>query len=511
MSITDVVAPVAQNSRYRFTEISGPGGRRKALRIEGEGRNTVFVIPTPTCLLVRYRDETEGWHTQPYGFFEYYPFANDVARGLIAGWEPPEGKPGWPGVRAWVSRQTGRAIGKRLHAFYKRCLCDVDPTVLALQRAVFAATLSAPGLILGRKLYRERYVVKDVIQHRAAAVALANLNTFRYLRRERARLDNRARVLRSRERTTLEELARGMGVGLSIHATPQRGRRTTPMPVEEALGMMEGWRGLFSPTGEPYRSLDRTLMNLPGGVPFGLVPYLSLVRLERPVLARSELLVLTLHERRRLDDDLPRSNEGVFRDASENRIARATRLVAEHTRNRLTTRRTGDLRFVVGFLLDYPGEHRGNIVGLAEKSIRWHRRRQDEEVERTLERLGRDRATEAPPIPAPQDPDVSFLSGVKGVCEEGVRMNNCVASYAGRAAGGRCYLFHVSHAGEEATIEVNRAGRVVQAAGPGNEVNAASRWGRRVLGRWGKGFPEGHEATIPPMTFEEDEFEDLPF
>ena len=511
MSTNEVLAPVAQNSRYRFKELSGPGGRRRALRIEGEGRNTVFVIPKPTCLLMRYRDERREWHTRSYGFFDYYPLSDDVASGLIVGWEPPEGKPGWPGVRAWVHKRTARAIGKRLHSYYKRSLDDVDPTVLALQRAVFAATFSAPGLVLGNKLYREKYVVKDVTRHRAAAVALAGLGTFSGLRRERAWRDARATVLRSTERAALEELAKSTGVRLSVHATPERRFRAASLPVDEALGVMEGWRGLFSPTGEPYRSLDRTLMNLPGGVPAGLMPYLSLVRLERPVLARSELAVLALHERRRFGADGSAGKERVFRHASANRIARATRLVAEHTRNPLTARRTGDLRFVVDFLMDCPDEHGGNIVGLAEKSIQWHRRQQEEEVERTLKRLGRDRATEAPPVPLPGDPNVAFLADVRGVCEEGLRMKNCVASYAGRAAKGYCYLFHVSHAGEEATVEVDRAGRVVQAAGPGNEINAASRWGRRVLNRWGKGFPEGHESTARPPDFEEDDLENIPF
>jgi len=196
----------------------------------------------------------------------------------------------------------------------------------------------------------------------------------------------------------------------------------------------------------------------------------------------------------------------VFRSASEDRIARATRLVAEHTRNPLSTRRTTDLKFVVSFLMDYPEKHRGNIVGLAEKSIRWHGRQQEEETERILGRLGRTRPTETPPIPVPEDPNVRFLSSVKEVCEEGTRMNSCVASYASRAAGGSCYLFHVTHAGEEATIEVDRAGRVVQAAGPGNRMNAASRWGRRALGRWGKGFPEGHEATPPSIILDDDAY-----
>ena len=401
-----------------------------------------------------------------------------------------------------------------MHAFYKRCIRDVDPTILTLQRSVFAATLSVPGLILREDLYKEKFIVKDVTRHRAAAVALANLGRFRRLDASKAHADAEEEILNSEERVSLEAVAERLGVKLSLAVLPKGGYRQAPLGVDEALGMMENWRGLFSPTNESYRSLDRTLMNLPGGVPPGLVAYLRLVPLERPVFSRSELAVLTLYEQRRFGREPLRHNKTVFHCATEGRIARATRLVAEHTRNPLSTRRTRDLKFVVGFLMDYPGEHRGNIVGLAERSIRWHRDQQEMETEKILGKLGRDRLTEAPPIPVPQDLNVRFLSSVKEVCVEGVRMNNCVASYAARAVSGHCYLFHISHGGEEATVEVGRAGRVVQAAGPGNEMNAACRWGKRVLNHWGNAFPEGHEITAPPLDrveITEENFEDIPF
>jgi hypothetical protein len=306
----------AAASRYEFTETVERAGAR-ALRIQGEGRNIVFVFFTPTCLLVQYENGARGWHTQRYGFFDYYSFARAVAHGLIRDWEPPAGRRGWPGVHAWVWRQTGRAIGKRLHAFYKRCLDDADPTVLALQRAVFAATFSAPRLVLSEELYGERYVVKDVIQHRAAAVALASLERFRYLDRSKARLEAKEKILNSRELGILEELADSLGVELSMQVMPKGAYQRDHVNVDQALEMMENWRGLFSPTGEPYRSLDRTLMNLPGGVPLGLAACLRLVCLERPVISRSELLVLTLHEQQRFDRELSRRNEAVFRSASE--------------------------------------------------------------------------------------------------------------------------------------------------------------------------------------------------
>jgi len=65
-------------------------------------------------------------------------------------------------------------------------------------------------------------------------------------------------------------------------------------------------------------------------------------------------------------------------------------------------------------------------------------------------------------------------------------MQHCVASYTEEAIEGKCYLFHVEHAGAAATVEVGWNGKVWQANGPRNQQNAAAQWGRRVLGRWGK-------------------------
>ena len=337
--------------------------------------------------------------------------------------------------------------------------------------------------------------------------------TFSWLGRNRRLSKDYERLPESAEAFIYVAMSRLMvrtGVELLIHVRSKDPYPPHMVSIDEALSMMDNWPGLFSPTGEPYRSLNRTLMNLPGGVPSGLVPYLRMVHLEKPVLSRSELVMLTLYEQWQFGREPTRHNEEVFRSAPEERIGRATRLIADHTRNPLSTRRTRDLKFVLGFLLDYPGEHRGNIVGLAQRSIRWHRQQQEQERERILERLGSDRSTELPPIPVPQDPGIRFLSSVREVCEEGMKMNNCVASYAHQATEGQCYIFHILHAGEEATVEVNRAGRVMQAAGPGNRVNAASRWGRRILGRWGEAFPEGYEQTGTPLAGMENPFEDFP-
>jgi hypothetical protein len=468
-----------QMSRYTMTEIYRAGAAA-ALRIEGKDRNTVTVVHKPTHFVVEYKWD-EGWGVPlGVGLFDFYGLSREVAVGLMFLWEGKEDRHCPRRLKWWATQRVARALGKRLHSWYKGRLAETDSAILAVQRAVFAATFSAPEPLFDEKLYRHEHLVKDLIQHRAAAVALANVQLLETLRVEilAEELKHAADPDAPPERADYDAALATLGVSF-------------PVDFYRTLEMMRDWRGLFSPWDVPYRSLDRTLMNLPGGVPHSLIPFLKAVPLRQPILSRLELATLALYEQLRLRRGLPRRNEAVFLAAAPDRIARAAQLVGEHTRNTLSTRRTGDLRFLVGFLMDYPEDHNGNIVGLAEKSIRWHRQEAQREAERISRRLGGQRETARPPVPLPDEPEFEFLSTVDEICAEGERMRNCVGSYAEMAVQGRCYLFHVSRAGEEATVEVDRGGRVVQAAGPRNTRNKAARWAMRVLNRWGRAFPGG--------------------
>ena len=123
----------------------------------------------------------------------------------------------------------------------------------------------------------------------------------------------------------------------------------------------------------------------------------------------------------------------------------------------------------------------------------------------------RDRAS---PIPLPHEPDIRFLSTVGELCTEGEHRRNCVASCAEMAVRGDCYVFHASRAGGEATTEVDRAGRVVQASGPRNTRNSTPRWAERALNCWGRTLPEGHDRVTPDTPDGARgyyDYEDLPF
>ena len=137
---------------------------------------------------------------------------------------------------------------------------------------------------------------------------------------------------------------------------------------------------------------------------------------------------------------------------------------------------------------DFPDRHNGTIIGLAEKSIRWHRQDRTADVQRVADNYGRNTEVANPPIPLPEHEGIKFLGTVGDICQEEYDMQHCIASYVHEAINGYCYLFHVEHGGEAASVKVNTYGRIVQAHGPRNGRNQAVEWGKRHLSRWGAGL-----------------------
>ena len=168
----------------------------------------------------------------------------------------------------------------------------------------------------------------------------------------------------------------------------------------------------------------------------------------------------------------------------------------------MSHRRTHDVTFAVRFRADFPDEHNGNIVGLAEKSIRWHRGQQRDGAQQIADNYGAETKVAAPPIELPPDPQVRFLATVGDICDESEAMRHCVRSYVPMAVEGDAYLFHAENYGEQATVEVSRSGQVTQTAGPGNERNRAATWGGRVLKKWGRTFPPQREPVLSAPGFE---------
>ncbi len=373
--------------------------------------------------------------------------------------------------RAGVARLPQWVVGGHLLELRERGLPHLNPTADAVIRRVLSVARRAPRLAGAAALYGETYVVRDVLRYRAAAIALAFLES---------------------------DL---LGPWLLAHGGAPDGAHPDG-PDAVAMAALRDWRSLFSPDARTYRSLDRTLMNLPAGIPPRLVCALSRIRLERPLTgsATATALLLLLSDRHRgRAGDAVAGHATVFLRASEADVAAACAIPGRHTQQRLDPRRTRDLRTLVSYVLDYPVRYHGNLPGLVRRAIRWHARRARRARPAAAHLLtvpgGSTRppaldptsvATMRPPIALPEHSGITFLSTVAAIEREGQHMEHCIADYVKDAVCGECYLFHVSYAGSEASVEVSPDGDVRQSAGPRNVANAASRWGARVLRDWGR-------------------------
>lgn len=348
-----------------------------------------------------------------------------------------------------VLERTAWAIAPGLYPHLERLRGMADPRVIAVHNATRAVSRRSPRLAGSEALYRETYVVSDIVNYRAAAIALVHLE---------------------------EELW--------PHFSRQRFGGETELTDELATEAMRNWRGLYSPHGAAYRSLNRTLMNVSERIAPRLLCQLRHVELRRPIFDLLELAALVLRARNPgANDEARRSQIHIFQFARATEIEAAVLRIAGFTLRRLNPRRYEDLRVAVQFVSDYPHPYSGRLGGLVERTILWHRRL-DGAAEVMAAFPGGTQPATRPPIPLPVIPGIRFLSTVGAIVEEGQSMHHCIATYAQRAVSGQSFLFHVDHAGHQASVEVDRKGTIGQAAGPRNTVNPAVVWGTQQLRSW---------------------------
>ena len=325
--------------------------------------------------------------------------------------------------KRYLLEKCRRVLYKRLLFQYQRLSGRIKEDVRSVHKSLFVNCFGyrVPQIVKSPDFYDRPYLVHDVVTYRAAAIACF---------------------------------------------------------LTDSIDSLGSWRGLFSPTGRPYRTLNRTLMALPGGMSPRLVSRLREVELKRPIHDRVELIVAIAGR--------DSHNRRVFMHAQRAEIEDAFRRVSEKIGGNL--RGTNSICRFVNYLTDYPELHRGRILGLANKAIRWHRQdSQEQERQRALSRYGSEKPTAQPPIPLPTDPHVRFLSRVSEISEEGRVMKHCVGSrsYIEKAVNGSCYIFHLDYQDQTATVEVDRWGHVVQANGSSNKANVASAYGSKALADWG--------------------------
>ncbi|WP_218932272.1 PcfJ domain-containing protein [Adhaeretor mobilis] len=357
-----------------------------------------------------------------------------------------------------------KALGRAIATHCESLLEKADPRVLAVQKGVLRTCRRVDNIFLDSRIYRNRYLAKDVATYRAAAVSVALAPHVEY---DRAIEDGR-----------------GWGSRCALQ--------------NWVLDALENWQAVLSPTRRAYRSLSRTLMQLPSNIPIDLLKALSAVELECPIFDRV-VLIAVLQSRDHLysvcaEEHLSlrnatamarEANVRLFMHASRSDIYRVMQIIGNELQCELSPRRLEDIGSAVRYLMDYPDAHHGRLQGLARKSIEWHRDGAIYELDRDAS-SHLDQSTARPPIEMPADPNVTFLASIREIYREGKEMHSCVAGLADAASAGRVYLFHCEHNGHRATIQVGPTGQFVEASGPCNQQNQASAYGRKVLLTWGE-------------------------
>lgn len=352
-------------------------------------------------------------------------------------------------------------ISRMLEPVRRALLRRHAPDFAAIEDLMLPMRGTMPRLARSPIFYRFPYLVSDVRRFRAAAIALAFLEDDLWPHRP----------LVDRRRPHVRELCRHMA----------------------------NWRGLFSPDATPYRSLDRTLMNLPDGIPPALVCALRDVRLERPIVDRLELLFLLqcLALARERRQPLPWLR--ALQHASAAAVVGGLERIAAATHRRtLAADDPSDVRFAATYLIDAQVGAVARFEHVISHAIRAHaglqrgqprgnRRVEGDHLDSLAFR--RDTPVAMPPLPPPAVPGLRFLATVGEIHDEGRAMGHCIGLYAGRAVRGECFLFHAEHGGVAASVEVGADGRVHQAAGPDNRTNAAVEWARCTLAAWTRAWP----------------------
>lgn len=355
-------------------------------------------------------------------------------------------------LRMWAREKTGKAICGRFKAEWENLLSQVEPQILELDKRLFHCTFKySPSPLMSLGALTERpYLISDILKYRAAACVFDQPSIF-----FEAGWDN------------------------NIYNS-----------IDQFDFLCADWKRIFAPQLQTYTSLNRTLMNLPGGIPVFALGAFQKIRLERPITDRLELMFLLGAVTTGCNYQFDRPNHyHVFQHATRKQLKTVIKRIGEHTRNRYSTRKTQDIWSVLAFLTDYPERHTGNVVGLAKKSIQWHRETRRNRFLHYRKQLDPTTEVAKPPIKLPQDERIKFLATVKDIFDEAENMDHCIDSYASNAVRGDCFLFHVEYKDEHASIEVDSTGKVRQAQGPWNRENGAASWGRSRLSRWARRLP----------------------
>jgi hypothetical protein len=505
--------------------------------ITSEGRLPVLItlIPEKTAIAVvqstsgsipaAWREE--GSHVRLFNPFAFSTLLKHVSRTLLSTWEPRH-TPAYYHIQEWAVGKLEKALKYRFYGEWQRLVQLIPEPKHAVLRAVFAANFpqlntGGDGIECWEELYSGDYphFLSDIVQLRSAAVVCHHYRKFlfeaeRFARWVEGQESNPQAALHAGIQTLASLRYRAFAVDPGYSGSP-----SPEMVAEKRRRLLQvldqDWRILFATRRDGFvsRPVRQILAHWPGGVPASLLFPLWQRPPERRICSRLEYLVYAFYVQndlfyaRHFKIEAPQTlttwYHRLFLWATREEIVRAVQRFTRFVHADCNTR-AATIAELIRFLLDYcwaqPEDARakGNLAGLVTRSIIWHR--EVAERENQLPEEERLQRVALPPIALPDRPSVTFLATQGELVDEGVRMLHCVGTktYRTLALDGGSFFFHVSYRGEEATIQVDRYGRVVQAHGPHNRANKAAFWGKRWLNAWGRAFPQPEPRADMPWS-----------
>ena len=463
-------------SRYRIKNI--PSG---FLLEGGENRNSVRVELKDACWEVSHEGGSDSKVPCVFSLVQTKQTVEKIAHLAFLDFKTKNGDFAPYRLKHWMMNRSMGAIGKVVYPKMAELRsARGNQRIFEIQLRVFAASFGVPTLLMNPCFYEvaDKYLIEDLFRYRAACNAIHVFGEAIYNR------------------------ATGFGIdALSLVSEPEV---QLHQGIQHVCDQLRNWRALFSYNGRSYPNLNHTLDKLPGGISSRLLGNLRSIKLKRVVTDRMELIVLLIG----CDTDF-RINLHVFEFATRDEIIRAMAKVSLAMQTPLSIRSTFHMDNFVRYLDDYPDVHEGGIVGLANKSIQYHRDLTNQQFTDTAA-IDSQCDLAKPPIAIPSIVGLRFLGTSQEVFEEGVRMGHCLGRYVGMAQRGGCYLFHYDFEEHSASIQVNPQGIVVQSMGPRNTQNKATERAFKILSRWGRKFPplcaSDAESSCDTVAFEEAPF-----
>lgn len=423
-------------------------------------------------------------------------------------------------LKKWLHKNIQIALNHRIHEQWVRLIALIPDQINSLAKAMFRSTLSFNQLAIDPILYEDHpYLVKDLTNY-FSANAMFTYGTEYYLRMSPEMIERYGGPIKKINYNSVSSEVFNsykVLVYISRYNVYTHESDYVNLSHDDYFSLMENWRLLYSYNQKPYRALDITLdnaSNISGKLLSKILPYICL---ERPIYERLELTALIaayerLHNmgvaqdfyikqgdyRHRQDTENKLHNANLFQHATVAQIKTLMERIGNHViHSPYNHRKIAQVLSAVSYVLDYPEKHRGNIVGLADKAIEWHRDLQARMEENRRKNSDPNTLNGLPPIPLPEDEHIRFLAKVGDLYDESDLMKHCVYSYASYTVRGHSFIFHVEKDGDIATIEINGRGELVQSHGIHNrsaslvnpkKINAAILYGKKVLSAWGKKF-----------------------